>query len=288
MDTNKVKALIMAADRGSFTKAARELGYTQSGLTHMMNSLEEEIGFQVLQRGRFGVRLSPEGERLLPMLRELLKWENKIHSEIDLINKQKKETIRIGAYASISKHWLPAIVGEFQKLYPDVNVEIKVGSMDENYAWLHDGEVDLCFVSSYEKYKYEFIPLKDDPCMAVLPKDYPLENTVSFAVEKMNGEKFIMPSYGKDNDVQLVLDEFQIKPLVNAASVDDAAVLSMVAHGLGISILSELVMKGHSEDVVTIPLQPPSYRHLGIAVRDLKAAAPMTKKFIALAKKARL
>ena len=63
MESKKLEALMMSVDLGSFTRAAEVLGYTQSGLTHMMNSLEKEIGVPLLERGRGGVRLTPEGER---------------------------------------------------------------------------------------------------------------------------------------------------------------------------------------------------------------------------------
>ena len=61
MDTKKLAALAAAVRLGSFTRAAEELGYTQSGLTHMMNSLEKDVGFPLLVRGRTGVRLTPAG-----------------------------------------------------------------------------------------------------------------------------------------------------------------------------------------------------------------------------------
>ena len=54
MDTKKLEALAAAVEHGSFTRAAEALGYTQSGMTHMMNSLERDIGFPVLLRGRRG------------------------------------------------------------------------------------------------------------------------------------------------------------------------------------------------------------------------------------------
>ena len=65
MESKKLEALLMAVDLGSFTKAAEVMGYTQSGLTHMMNSLEREVGFTLLERGRGGVRLTKDGERVL-------------------------------------------------------------------------------------------------------------------------------------------------------------------------------------------------------------------------------
>lgn len=66
MESKKLEALLMAVDLGSFTKAAEVLGYTQSGLTHMMNSLEKEVGFTLLERGRSGVRLTEEASASRP------------------------------------------------------------------------------------------------------------------------------------------------------------------------------------------------------------------------------
>ena len=66
MDSKKVHALLLAVERGSLTSAAAELGYTQSGLTHMMNALEEEVGLNLLVRSKNGVCLSPAGQALRP------------------------------------------------------------------------------------------------------------------------------------------------------------------------------------------------------------------------------
>ena len=54
MDTKKTRALLLALEKGSLTAAAEELGYTQSGLTHMMNSLEDEAGISLLVRSKVG------------------------------------------------------------------------------------------------------------------------------------------------------------------------------------------------------------------------------------------
>ena len=83
MESKKLEALLMAVDLGSFTKAAEVLGYTQSGLTHMMNSLEKEVGFTLLERGRSGVRLTEEGERIAPAVREFLQANARLDSVIE-------------------------------------------------------------------------------------------------------------------------------------------------------------------------------------------------------------
>ena len=65
MDIYKIKALITAVELGSLTKAAETLNYTQSGLTHMMNSLEKEAGLRLIRRGRNGISLTPAGKYLM-------------------------------------------------------------------------------------------------------------------------------------------------------------------------------------------------------------------------------
>lgn len=105
MDTKKLEALAAAVEYGSFTRAAENLGYTQSGLTHMMNSLEKDIGFPVLLRGRQGVRLTPAGERIFPLIRNLLVADEALGREIGRINTNREETVRIAAYSSIAIHW---------------------------------------------------------------------------------------------------------------------------------------------------------------------------------------
>ena len=107
MDTKKLAALAAAVRLGSFTRAAEELGYTQSGLTHMMNSLEKDVGFPVLVRSRSGVRLTPAGQRIFPLVQECLAGAEALEHEILLINTHQEESVRVAAYDSIARHWLP-------------------------------------------------------------------------------------------------------------------------------------------------------------------------------------
>ena len=82
MDSKKWSALLTAVEAGSFTHAADTLGYTQSGLTHMMNSLEKESGIALLTRGHYGVKLTPEAEKLLPAVRKFTQAAARLEREI--------------------------------------------------------------------------------------------------------------------------------------------------------------------------------------------------------------
>ena len=72
MNDKKLRALLTAVQCGSFGKATAQLGYTQSAMTHMVNRLEAELGCTLLVRGSHGVRLSEEGEKLLPYMQAVI------------------------------------------------------------------------------------------------------------------------------------------------------------------------------------------------------------------------
>ena len=171
MDTKKLAALAAAVRLGSFTRAAEELGYTQSGLTHMMNSLEKDVGFPLLVRGRTGVRLTPAGQRIFPLVQECLNGAKALEREILLINTQQEESVRVAAYDSIARHWLPEVIQQFRRAHPDVGVDIQMGSVQEVYRWVQEGRVDMCFASRQESVALDGTPLKDAERLATLPPE---------------------------------------------------------------------------------------------------------------------
>ena len=281
MESKKLEALLMAVDLGSFTKAAEVLGYTQSGLTHMMNSLEKEIGFPVLVRGRSGVSLTAEGRRIEPAVREFLQANTRLNHVIAQTGAAKGEVLRISAYASIAMHWLPAIVQQFRSECPNVDVDIRMADhVDGPYELLENGTMDAIFVSRQDEGSYDWIHLKDDAMYAVLPKYYAIGKRRSFPVAEFDGKEFIMPSQGFDKDILRIFNRLNVRPDIRPTAVDDQTVISMVAHGLGVSMMTELTLKGRAEAVMIRPVSPASSRELGVAVRSMQDASAALVRFI--------
>ena len=282
VESKKLEALLMAADLGSFTKAAEVLGYTQSGLTHMMNSLEREIGFPLLDRGRHGVRLTEEGERIAPAIREFLQANANLDNMIAQVSTTRNETIRVAAYASIAMHWLPTIIQQFRTECPNVDVDIRMAdNVEAPYKLLSQGKMDIVFARRQELGAYDWVHLRDDPMFAVLPKDYDLGGRESFLLSEFEGREFIMPWQGFDKDIMRILNREGVRPDIRPTAVDDATVVSMVEHGLGISMMTDLTLRGRTERVKVVPVVPFASRELGLAVRSVSDAAPSLRRFIA-------
>ena len=281
MESKKLEALLMSADLGSFTKAAEVLGYTQSGLTHMMNSLEREVGVTLLERGRHGVRLTEAGERVAPAIREFLRSSAELDSIMSQLSASRSETIHVAAYASLAMHWLPAIIQQFRTENPNVDVDIRMADhVDAPYLLLSQGKMDVIFVSRQEPGPYEWIHLKDDPMYAVLPRDYPIDPDSTFPLQRFEGQDFLMPAQGFDKDISRIFDRENVHPNIRPTVVDDATVVSMVEHGLGVSMMTELTLKGRTDRVLALPVEPAASRELGIAVRSLADAPAMLRAFI--------
>ena len=281
MESKKLEALLMAVDLGSFTKAAEVLGYTQSGLTHMMNSLEKEVGFTLLERGRSGVRLTEEGERIAPAVREFLQANARLDSVIKQVASSRTEVIRVSAYASIAMHWLPAIIQRFREECPDVDVDIRMADhVDVPYELLAQGKMDAILVSAQDDGQYEWVHLANDPMFAVLPKDFDTQGMTAFPLAAFEGRDFIMPSQGFDKDIMRIFNRIGVKPHILPTWVDDPTVLSMVSHGLGVSMMTELTVRGRTDGVKLLPVEPASARELGLAVRSLDTASEGLRHFI--------
>lgn len=283
MNVSKYKVLLTAVDMGSFSAAAAKLGYTQSGLTHMMNALEDEIGFPILDRGYYGIKLTSAGERIIPRIRELVGCEDALSNEIEVMKSYGDNVIRIGAFSSVAMRWLPAIVERFNAEFPSITVNIQTGTVAEVYGGLSEGKYDVCYGSKNSKYDFRWVPLAEDRFFAVLPKDYPITDN-QFSIQGFNGTKFLMPGLGFDDDISSVFSENNVHPFVTPTYVDDPAIISMVEHNLGISMLSELILSSFAVDVKTVPIVPEVYRLLSVATNPTKPVPHSVKRLIAITK----
>ena len=284
MNISKYKALLLAVDMGSFSGAAATLGYTQSGMTHMMNSLEEEIGFLVLQRGYYGVKLTAAGEKIIPRIRELVACEDALANEIEIVRSYGDNVIRIGAYTSITMHWLPSIVEALEKEYPSTTVNIQTGTVEELYSGLESGRFDMVFGSRNSRQGFKWINLAKDRFYAILPKDYPTDEPDVFRLSGFNGTKFLMPGLGFDDDINRVFLENLVRPFVTQTYVDDPAIISMVEHGQGVSMLSELILTDRQHSAKFVPIVPEVSRSLAVAIREDATLTLPAKRLLAITK----
>ena len=208
--------------------------------------------------------------------------EDALMNEVEMVKSYGDNVIRIGAFASMAGTWLPYIVEKFNAEFPDVTVNIQMGTVAELYGGLTEGRFDICFGTRNNKYNFKWVNLGDDPFYAILPKDYPVDD--EFPIKGFNGTKFLMPGLGFDDDIGAVFSEYGVKPFVTPTYVDDPAIISMVEHGLGISMLSQLILAKRHTSVKMLPIVPGVSRTLCLAVTEDKVMTLPLKRLIAISK----
>ena len=279
MDSKKLEILMTAADLGSFTKASEVVGYTQSGLTHMMDALEKEVGFPLLQRSHNGIQLTKQGMQLMPAIREFLKANANLENQIKSIAEEKEEVIKIAAYASIALHWIPEVLYRFKRLCPNVNVDLRmVYDALEPFDLLESGMIDVIFASKQSYGSCTWIPIYNEKIYAILPKDYPLNGCNTFPLQEFEGQDFLMPSGRFSLDVNAALKPLNIKIREKSTSVDDETLIRLVGAGHGVSMMSELMIRGRINDVQCVPVEPVVIRELGMGTHSKKKETDSIRK----------
>ncbi len=280
MNLQKYLSFVKTVEYGSFTKAAEILNYTQSGISRMIADLEKEWGVTLLERSKNGVKPTSDGVKLLPYAQNLCTDFDKLKMQVDELNGLQSGLIRIGTFSSVATHWLPNIIKEFQRDYPNIDYELLLGDYTEIEEWIHTGRVDCGFLRLPTQPEFETIFLEEDKLMAIIPENHPLKDCDLFPVNALCKEPFMLLEKGAKAEISEIFERNNLTPNVKFTTWDDYAVMSMVESGLGIAILPELILKRVPYRIIAKELDVPACRNIGLALRDKKTVSLAMKRFI--------
>ncbi|QDR82509.1 LysR family transcriptional regulator [Sporomusa termitida] len=265
---------------GSMAKAAELLNLSQSGVSHALASLEGEFGFPLLTRDRSGISLTSNGTQVLPHIRQILHYNERLKQELAAIAGLTAGTVRIGTFTSVSMQWLPEIITQFHHCYPAITIELLDGNYDEIEEWIKNGSVDFGFVSLPTMKLYEIIPLKKDRLLCILPPHHPLRQQSMITFADIKEEPFIATKWGSYDEIKRLVNEHNVKLKIQYEVTEARAIITMVKNGLGISILPEMTLLRAVDTVYTVGLEHAPARTIGIAALSIKNSSPAARKFI--------
>ncbi|MBR2353583.1 MAG: LysR family transcriptional regulator [Clostridia bacterium] len=261
METFKIKAVLAAVEYKSLSRAAEAYSYTPSAFSHMLSSFEDELGVRLFNRSSSGVTLTEEGKKLYPQFLELAESEKKLDAVLKEMSDRHNNQLRIGTYSSISRGFLSELIGSFSKKNPDIKLYISV--VDNLFGWLEEDRADIIFADSEVVGDNEWIPLMEDQCSAVAPIGMIKGRTVVTREELYSYPHILMES----ECMKDYFDESKFKEVIHLTSEDDLSVINMVRQGLGITVLSDLVLKDNANGVTVFPLEPKVTRTIGFAYK---------------------
>lgn len=280
LSNSKYAAFAAAVETGSLTKAAAQLGYTQSGVSHLIRALEQEVGFSLLHRHKNGVQLTPEGQRLMPYIQQILTAEKDIQCLCEELRGVSAGHIIVGTFSSAAIAWMPELTSRFSALHPGIRLEIRNDTYSPLEEALLRDQVDCAFVPAPSKEEFLTWPVYRDRLMAVMECTSPLAEKSSLTAQELRNLPYIVPAEGTNYDAGKLFSSAGVSPAIRFNAGDDYAALAMVRKGLGFTILPELLLRDTRVDgLCAIPLLH-SERKICIAVNKSRFLSPALQSFI--------
>ncbi|MFD1670490.1 LysR family transcriptional regulator [Agrilactobacillus yilanensis] len=261
----------------TFFAAAKVLNVTPSAVSHSINQLEKELGFPIFIRHRTGVQLTDEGQRILPIIQQILNTEDRLMQEAADIKGLNSGLIRIGAFSSVCVNWLPDIIRSFRRQYPNIEIQIMQGTFNEIVERVRIGSIDIGFSSLPVKDPLIVTPLIKDPIYCITPKEFIPKNGIYVTDGDIGRRKFILQQIDYDKDTKAALDRYQVTPNSIFYSIDDQSIIAMVESGLGLGILPDLALDKLTGAVNHYPFSSPFYRTLCLVTNKVQAQTPATQ-----------
>lgn len=288
MDNKKYEAIVKIAETGNLTKTAEQMGYTQSAVTQMVKSLENELGIQLLVRTNKGVTLTKSAAQLLPFMIEEQRWEKRIQEECSRMLGLDTGLVTVGCLSSLSSAWMPEILETFSRKHPAVQVRMEEHESPLLENLLLSGRIDLAIMELTENTRCRPISLHKDEIVAVVPDNHPLSGKDTVSLHELQEYPLISYSTGgtgaqdpgwPDLIIGLITGQ-RTTWQVRYSCKDDLTALRMVSCGLGVTLSGRIMLENHRTENRVIPLDPPLFRDLGIALRKREEPAPAVREFI--------
>ncbi|HEY3682919.1 MAG TPA: LysR family transcriptional regulator [Streptosporangiaceae bacterium] len=282
------------AQSGSYSAAARGLGYTQPAISQQMRALEREAGTPLVTRAGRRMRLTEAGEALARRAAGILSSVAAAEDELAGIAGLRAGRVRLTAFPSGSATLVPAAIARLAHAHPGIRVSLTEAEPPEAMRALRDGEADIALTFSYggddggASAGLAEIPLLDDPLMAVLPDAHPLSGRTSVKVCDLAGEAWIAGCERCRGNLLRLCAGFGFEPDIAFATDDSVAVQSLVAAGLGVALVPGLVLSAsHNPGTVAVPVDPEPRRGVSAVVwpdsRTVPAVAAMLDTLTAVA-----
>ncbi|WP_244830955.1 LysR family transcriptional regulator [Caballeronia sp. TF1N1] len=274
------RLLVAVADARSVSKAAAQVGITQSGASQAISQLESMLGVKILQRDRHGTTATAIGEQVIAHARcMLVEWES-IKTLVDESRGLHTGRIKLATFPSVFASLLPSFLQSFSLLHPGIEVVSLEGTDDEIEHWLADSTVDVGVVLNAGAERETFA-LGRDAWVVVLPTGHPLgrrSSNVGVSLAELADEPYVLATGGCRQDSQRLFAEAGCALSDVRVSVNDwSTAFKLIREGLGLSLVPESILPVARQGLRVLNLATPLYREFGLVCSEAGNVSPVVK-----------
>jgi len=275
MELHQLRYFVAVADEGNFSRAAAKVRVAQPSLSQQIRKLEAEIGQPLFDRLPRSVVLTEAGRCLLEYARQILASIDDARRSVDELKGKIAGDVAVGAIPTVAPYVLPELVITFQKHYPDVTLHIVEDATAGITRRIEAGELDVALASTCQQSPTLRVELLGkEPLLALVPEGHPLAKQTVITFDDLKSQRFLLlhEMHCLSQQVHHLLESRRLLPEVALAGSQLSTIANMVAAGIGVSIVPQMMVKHHATPgCVSLPFAPPvPERELNVLYNPLR------------------
>ncbi|MCM3588372.1 LysR family transcriptional regulator [Mesobacillus maritimus] len=285
MDIRHLTYFIEVAKFKSFTQASKSLHLSQSTISKVVKSLEEELNVDLIDRSAKKIELTDAGEIVLAEGKMIMESLNDLSTHLyDLMN-LKKGKIKIGIPPVIGFLFFPKIIKGFNLLYPDIKIKLFEDDSKTVKQEVRDGNIDLgVVILPVDEKEFDVVPFVEEELWLFVHKSHPLAQRDQVEMKELQNETFIL--FKQEFDIHdIIIQEclrVGFRPEIAYESSEWDFISGMIGENLGISLFPKPIAKKIDQDLIkSIPISHSNLPwNLGFISKKKKYASPAVREFI--------
>ncbi|OYY73318.1 MAG: LysR family transcriptional regulator [Gammaproteobacteria bacterium 28-57-27] len=291
MADRRLKVFYTVARLLSFTKAAESLHMTQPAVTFQVRQLEEHFDTRLFDRTHNRVTLTDVGVVVYEVAERIFEHYDEMERRVREMTGEMGGSLNIGASMTVAENMLPALLGQFRKKHPDLNVRLKVGNSESIVSMVEHNVIDLAIVEGSISNKNLLVEAcRDDELVVIMPPDHPLAKNETLTVDQLMPYQFICREEGSGTREAifnyLIEQGYPDGWTVCMELGSPEAIKGAVEAGMGLSVMSKLgIAKEVKLDMlVSVPLDPPLLRGFSFVRQRHKFRLPAMEALLTFAR----
>ncbi|MFB6514182.1 LysR family transcriptional regulator [Streptomyces virginiae] len=274
IDVQRLRVLRAVAEHGSFNRAAGALLVTPSAVSQHIAALERTVGHPVAVRSTRGVTLTEAGRLLVEAAESISAELDQVRHAIDRLTAQRPR-LTVATFTSGGRHLLPAALARFVAEHPEVELTVRESEPEDAVPMVRGGAADLALAYHFdgpppvrpgERPGLDWVPLMEDPLWLVLPRGHRLADRTSVDLAELRADRWVLGCLKTEAFLRRYAELCGFDLRVAASTTDYFFAQTLVAAGVGVSLIPHVSLAPTQESAVVRVEPPRPARHIGLVL----------------------